>query len=85
MESPDFSFDFGPNQCIGSFDVSAVGAVSRVVRSVFSHGVMNLVSFCNPSIYLIYASECRTRCGLGGTVTNSGSAGGAAMTERKSI
>lgn len=24
--------------------------------------------------YLIYASECKTRCGLGGTVTNNGSA-----------
>lgn len=29
-------------------------------------------------MYLMYASECKTRWGRGGTVTNRGSAGGAA-------
>lgn len=33
--------------------------------------------------HLMYASECKTRCGRGGTVTNSGSAGGAETTAIK--
>lgn len=32
-------------------------------------------------MYLMYASECNTLCGRGGTVTNSGSAAGADNTE----
>lgn len=80
MASSDFSGDFGPNQCIGSLLTSTAGAVARVAFNVFSHGVVNRVSFCKFSMYLMYASECKTLCGLGGTVTNRGSAAGADKT-----
>lgn len=33
------------------------------------------------NIHFIYASECKTRCGLGGTVMNNGSAGDSFITK----
>ena len=35
----------------------------------------------NADTYLIYASECKTRWGLGGTVINKGSCAGPAVTK----
>lgn len=81
IASLDFSGDFGPSQWNGNLFGSTAGVVSRVARNVFSHGVMKRVSFCKLSMYLMYASECNTLCGRGGTVTNSGSAAGADNTE----
>lgn len=80
MASDDFSGDLGPSQCIGNLLGSTAGVVSFVALNVFSHGVTKRVSFCKPSMYLMYASECNTRCGRGGTVTNNGSATGADKT-----
>lgn len=68
------------NQCTGTlltFPWKTSDGLVGAGISVLSQGVMYFCSECKPSMYLMYASECCTRCGRGGTDMNkaSGAAG----------